>query len=1052
MFMKQYNLMKILGNAFVRGECDKLAPHLAEKCQYVSEYAHRSYSSADRILQHMKDIYSRLNETNAYTYKIVKLESIADIAEAEEEFAVENGFFLCECALLLYQFSKKHPAAVVVATMDEEWKIYNITLSRSKFLFDIVFHGEKIENDSPLDTPATVTPLTPRDCQVRALQSAFSGQNLEERLYDDNEVYIWRKADEFAKEWLKNHGYFLQESDVLDDCVGYLCNRNGYEYAVYVYAYGKEKTTQLDGEYCSKLKQHPYAKNRTVLMMYLNVRRYMSGDEVEYEVSNYDCNKNQQIELWSLGDINGKPAILYYPRKEMVDRTYELMYAFNREALDVYDDIICAQNPSFEGYDAPGITFNKAFYYNLQDLHKSYGNMKIGYVRYNDVVYSEAPYLENYGFFGFIVDDENRITRVYTCPFDGGDKPVAEFIKTDKREDDNMYSHVPKLIQAETLLPVMHERFALKLLFDNGECKKYVLPVNAENENDEVVKYCGHVFTDKIWNSAEMVASVESEYRDYPSRGQAIKFKNDFSLSAHFCYQNSKDYREPMICNDTVYEDDDIKINRLWKWNVKSIHYDEEAGIIRALIRGAAFNFDGISTVANLDGCRLTSLDFDYLDNFKEGLALIGIEDQGYGYINTEGKIVIPAKYDNADEFNNGKAKVKKDGKWYFIDKSGIETSIESTFEKKYEEVGEFYEGLCRVSTLKLRFMDLAYHSDYEGIAGTWGYVDENGTEVIPPQYIYANDFNDGIAIVCKGKWTRDEKWNNKYNSGRYWTEQELWGAIDKTGKEVIPCIFDEIKEFWDVTEVYMAHFGGWDNGKWGVIDKKGNWIAEPIFEDIGYEYENGLFTFYAEDKWSDDVLLGIYDAKQNKVLFEPQFLEVDFIEDGNIKVEVYDETLNRNIEKIINRNGEDLFPSVYSSIYTWREPYEVVIRDENGSRHGLIDKKGKVILPCKYDLSWNGIHYGKKLMVFESDKKQGIIDFDDNIIVPALYHEIHGMDKPLLTVRVGDKDNYLEGLIKHDGAKVLEPKYKRICWCKENYLLCSFNGECEVLQYVKKN
>lgn len=334
-----------------------------------------------------------------------------------------------------------------------------------------------------------------------------------------------------------------------------------------------------------------------------------------------------------------------------------------------------------------------------------------------------------------------------------------------------------------------------------------------------------------------------------------------------------------------------------------------------------------------------------------------------------------------------------------------------------------------------------------------WGYVDENGTEIVSPQYIYANDFSDGIATVCKGKWTRDEKWNNKHNSGRYWTEEELWGAIDKTGKEVIPCVFDEIKELWDTTDIFVAHSGGWEKGKWGVIDKNGKWVVEPIFEDIGYEYKNGLFSFYADDKWNDDdVPLGIYDVAQQKVLFKPQFLDVDFMDDGNIKVEVYDESLGRNIEKIISQNGEELFPSVYSSIYTWHEPYEVVIRDEKGSRHGLIDKKGNVILPCKYDLSWNGIHYDKKLMVFECDKKQGLIDFDDNIVLPAIYHEIHGVDDPLLTVRDGDKDNYLEGLIKHNGDKVIEPKYKRISWCNNTYLLCSFDGECEVLEYVKKH
>ncbi len=258
--------------------------------------------------------------------------------------------------------------------------------------------------------------------------------------------------------------------------------------------------------------------------------------------------------------------------------------------------------------------------------------------------------------------------------------------------------------------------------------------------------------------------------------------------------------------------------------------------------------------------------------------------------------------------------------------------------------------------------MDLAYHSDYSEIAGTWGFINEDGAEVIPPQYIYAEDFYGGIAIVCKGKWTIDKKWDNKYNSGRYWTEEELWGAIDKEGNEVIPFMFDEIKSFNDVDDVYIAHYGGWENGHWGVIDKKGQWLADPIFEDIDYNYKDGLFAFYAEDKWNgDDVPLGIYDVNQKKVIFEPQFFDVSFRDDEWIEVEVYDEKLGRRVEKFIDRDGNEKFHSIYSSIYSWKTPYEVMIRDDNGDRHGLIDENGTVILPCEHDIPWNGIYVEQK-------------------------------------------------------------------------------------------
>lgn len=667
-------------------------------------------------------------------------------------------------------------------------------------------------------------------------------------------------------------------------------------------------------------------------------------------------------------------------------------------------------------------------------------------------VYSRAPYLDNYGFFGFSTDDENRIMEIRTYPFEGENGRAKDFIKTDERESEDMFSYIPRLVKAEAMKPVTYERFALKLLFDNGECRKFVLPISDADENDEVVEYSGHVFTDKIWASVEIVNSVKSLYNKYPPRGQAVKFKNDFTISVLYMYRNSGDYTEPIRCGGTIYEDGEIEIKRLWKWNAKAMYLDGETGLIKMLISGVAFNTGGVSTFADLDGNRIAGLDFDYIDDFSEGLALIGINGRGYGYIDAAGKIVIPAKYDFGGEFHNGKAKVVRDNKWYFIDKSGNETPFGAPDGKRYEEVGNFSEGLCRVSTLKLRLMDLAYHTDYESIAGTWGYVDETGREIIPPQYIFAYDFRGGTAIVCKGKWTRDIKWDKERKEALYWTEEELWGSIDKTGKEVIPFIFDEIVGFVDTDGMYMAHIGGWKNGKWCVIDNKGNRLTEPIFEDIDYEYKDGLFAFYEADKWSDDdVPLGIYDINRQKVLFEPQFFDVEFLDDGNIKVEVYDEKLNRRIEKIIDRNGKELFPSVYSSIYTGKELYEVSIRDENGSRKGLIDKNGNVILPCKHDVAWGGIYYDKRRMIFNQDKKQGIMDFDGNIIVPAVYNRIHGTDKPLLTVLAGEKGN-LEGLIKHDGTKVVKPQYKNIIWYNDAYILCSRDGSCEVLRLIRKD
>ena len=46
--------------------------------------------------------------------------------------------------------------------------------------------------------------------------------------------------------------------------------------------------------------------------------------------------------------------------------------------------------------------------------------------------------------------------------------------------------------------------------------------------------------------------------------------------------------------------------------------------------------------------------------------------DGKYGFIDKTGAEVIPCKYDNADGFNQGKAKVALNRKWKYVTKFGV--------------------------------------------------------------------------------------------------------------------------------------------------------------------------------------------------------------------------------------------------------------------------------------------------------------------------------------------------------------------------------------------
>lgn len=1046
--MDQFALLEILGRAFADGATDKLMPLLAEGCKYESQYANRKLHGAQAIIENMKRIHANLNSTCTYTYKIIDLASVSKSIIPAEEYENTECLKSCTHGLLLYQYGSKTPVAVVVCKIDSLGRLASILLSRDQSLFDLEFYGEVTGDDSPNDIPSTVSPLSRNTIQASELRKAFTGQKWETVEEKDDTIYIWRNADKFIKGWLPENGYHVLESQVFDDCIGYRCVRRNVAYTVFMYAYGQSKTTMLDGDYCSRLEKAPFAKESLILIVYLNVTRYKEGDSIEYRVQHYGKN-DRGPELWQLTRAGDKPILLYFPRKEMVDQVWQIMYAFNHDATDIYDCIITDHNPSISGCtSAPGHFMNAAFYNVLKNVHDEYGDMKLGYVRYNDVVYSSVPYIDGLGFFSFRTDNHSDKILELTChSFDESDRPIAEFIKTDTREPADLFDFIPTLLSAEPLDPTPTERFAAKLLFDNGECRKYVLAVNDEKATDEVVAFSGHVFTNGIWRTVKVLPQHESRYANYPNCGPALTFKNECTIAGTRCYIDSTPYSEPITTNELVYSDDLSQVRKLWFWKANSMYEDEETGLLKVLLSGQAFNWYGKSVFATIEGKRLTSLTFDLIDSFKEGLSRVALSGHGFGYVDRSMRFVIPMKYDEAEEFSDGRACVKYGDRHFFIGKDGKEIASTCLLEnERYQEICDFSEGLCRVSTLKLRFGDLAFHSDYAEIAGVWGYINEDGEEIITPQYIYANDFEDGIAIVAKGKWTIDPKWNNKYNSGRYWTEEELWGGIDPTGAEVIPFIFDEIKYFWDCNDYYIAHFGGWENGHWGVIDRQGKWVADPVFEDIAYDFADGLFAFYESDKWDDDVLMGIYDIHERKVVFDPQFLDVNFLSNGDISVDVFDPELGRKVERIIERNGRERFKSVYTSIHTWKEPYEVIIREQDEDKHGLIDKNGNVIVPCIYAAAWNGFDYENKRFIYIKDGKQGVKDLNGNTIIPAAYYEIHGLTNPYLTVRVGEKDNYKEGLITASGQVVVPAIYNRIGWCKDQrHFFCCSDGHCEM-------
>ena len=97
-----------------------------------------------------------------------------------------------------------------------------------------------------------------------------------------------------------------------------------------------------------------------------------------------------------------------------------------------------------------------------------------------------------------------------------------------------------------------------------------------------------------------------------------------------------------------------------------------------------------------------------------------------WGFVNLEGKSIIPAIYDDAKDFSDGFAAVCLNKKWGFINKQG---KTEIAF--KYDGVKRgFSEGLAPVSLLN-----------------KWGFINPEGKVIIPTKFDSVRSFQDGIAM-----------------------------------------------------------------------------------------------------------------------------------------------------------------------------------------------------------------------------------------------------------------------------------------------------------------
>jgi hypothetical protein len=181
----------------------------------------------------------------------------------------------------------------------------------------------------------------------------------------------------------------------------------------------------------------------------------------------------------------------------------------------------------------------------------------------------------------------------------------------------------------------------------------------------------------------------------------------------------------------------------------------------------------------------LTVLVTTYCRRPEAPLSLIRIQQQGkIGYIDPEGKMVVPAVYENGSDFSEGLAAIRTNGYYGYIDTTGrftIQPQFDwaEPFSEELAAVNKdghfFYINRSGASAFPCPFTTLSAFEHQVAMVRTagkhWGLIDHFGQLVLDTIYNVIRDFDDGLAFV-----DRDVK-----------DGPTLEGVIDTTGHFIIP-------------------------------------------------------------------------------------------------------------------------------------------------------------------------------------------------------------------------------------------------------------------------
>lgn len=383
-----------------------------------------------------------------------------------------------------------------------------------------------------------------------------------------------------------------------------------------------------------------------------------------------------------------------------------------------------------------------------------------------------------------------------------------------------------------------------------------------------------------------------------------------------------------------------------WLESKTYFYKDPPRGLIAVKI-GRKYGFQTIN------GRRVISAKFDYAENFYDGLALTKNNPKEM-LIDKEGNLKPLTAYpdDNSIRLNLGYGRDEKPIKTTVWECSYIDYNGDIALKLDYNDAFSFSNGKAMVvKGDKYNYIDIKgktidkwrefpddYHADFN--KGKFGFINKNGVTVIDYKYNYADDFNNGKAKVRVGNRTTG-KFGYINRKGEFVTkmyssisEFEFGVAIvENDGKySVIDTSGAEISDWYDKIDNFSEKYAKVKLGeKYSFISIKGDRF-DGWFDDAG-EFAGGRAKIKIGDQWG-------FVGRSGEVTVRPQFDKVWNFENNIAKVEKDDKSA------FIDLNGK-LITNWFDRIFMFSDERAVFCKE---NKWGYVDVNGRIVIKPIYD------------------------------------------------------------------------------------------------------